>query len=72
MHYELIYSSSSPSTSIRRMARGHKIPAHVIKNGCRTYYSFRASEVFAALKNDYGKEEITPEAELATPKKCRW
>jgi hypothetical protein len=54
------------------MARGHKIPAHVIKNGCRTYYSFRASEVFAALKNDYGKEEITPEAELATPKKCRW
>jgi hypothetical protein len=47
---------------IRRMARGHKIPAHVIRNGCRTYYSFRATEVFAALRNNYGKEMITVEA----------
>jgi hypothetical protein len=46
---------------IRRMAHDHKIPAHVIKNGCRMYYSFRASEVFAALRNDYGNEERTTE-----------
>jgi len=48
----------SPSL-IRRMARKNQIPAHVIKNGCRIYYSFRPSEVLAALRNDYGKEENT-------------
>jgi hypothetical protein len=42
---------------IRRMARRNQIPAHVIKNGCRMYYSFRPSEVLAALRNDYGKDK---------------
>lgn len=58
---------------IRRMAREHKIPAHVIKNGCRMYYSFQASEVFAALRNDYGKEkEETTERDIGShPEKKR-
>jgi len=55
------------------MAREHKIPAHVIKNGCRMYYSFQASEVFAALRNDYGKEkEETTERDIGShPEKKR-